>query len=99
MGKIERIQAQIDALQSELAKVAAQPVDDFENHAVIMFHRTLPGRLARELTYAALKVGSRWYLTGKAGERFNPMSWELLCDFIGDFDQADVWYATQWEQV
>lgn len=95
--RIDRLQSQIDSLQRELARISSLPEDDFEDHAVIMFEKKFGGSPA-VYTYVALKAGRRWHLTGKAGN-VGPKTWDELCEFIGDFDLADVWYATEWERV
>lgn len=97
MSKIARLQTQIEALQLELARVSSLPEDDFDNHAVIMFEKQYVGQ-GRSYTYVALKAGAKWYMTGRNRGLF-AMTWEELTDFIGDFDAADVWYATEWERV
>lgn len=97
--RVDRIQAQIDALQRELAKAALVPEDDFENLAVIFFEKRFGGS-SRTYHYVALKIGSMWFLTGKShGPGSYPKTWDTLCEFIGDFDKANVYYATEWERV
>lgn len=47
-------------------------------------------------TYAALRVGQLWYLTGSGRGVNNPMSWTELKDFIGD---GKMWTPRNYEQA
>lgn len=66
--------AALERLKDELA---AQPIEPRDGGVVKLRHRFTDG--GKAYTYAALRVGSRWYLTHKA--KTETMSWAQLCRF------------------
>lgn len=97
--------AQLWALNSDALRIAlsestadrfpAEPPDG----SVLRYTRNLSGR---HYTYVALRVGEKWYQTGRATR---PLVWDELIEQIGDnpcwiaTDWAPCWIATDWAEI
>lgn len=74
-NQIAAIDAEVERLLAKKAKIEAMPQDDYANGAVVVFEKKFaPGGIV--YTYAAVKGGGFWYLSGNH-TRF---SWESLLD-------------------
>lgn len=105
----DAIQRQIRALSLELARIEAQPNDDFDNGAVITFVKTFSaqdeytrrtrGGAHGPFTYAAVKAGGKWYVTGGSGPQ--RATWTTLWDFIGkdELDAPVVHFVSEWTEL
>lgn len=101
------IERQIQALSVELARLENQPKDEFECGTVITFtkyfkedyRRTPSGGGSDGYTYAAVKTKAGWSLTGY--KQRNPMDWNQLYDFIGQYETTvpEIWVVFEWEQL
>lgn len=95
MDKLDRIDDQIAALEAERLRLLTQPADVYEDGDVVWFTKTFGRSGSHRYTYAAVKVGGRWYVT-QSGTRETPMTWGSLLDFVSD---GELWAAVEWERV
>jgi len=81
----------------QLANRPGEPVtDDADGALVIWFQRTFDNT-SRVYTYAAVKAGNRWYLTGSAAPQ--ALTWDALMDWLGDNLVGPLWLATTFESA
>jgi hypothetical protein len=89
-----------DALVSDkLAAIEAYSNDDFPEHTVIRFGKTMPNRQRepQRYMYAAIKVEGHWYTTGPKGQRY---TWDELLVWLvsGDHPTRTFEVATKWSE-
>ncbi len=84
------IARQIDMLLAEAAKLENRPVDDFADGDVVLFdkrfgandrgqNRRVNGQNVKVYTYAAVKGGGLWWVTG---DRTGGVTWDQMMDFV-----------------
>lgn len=96
-------QEEVRQAMRELARVEAQPEDDFGEGAVLVLEtkRKLLSRYGgvvsqpqrRKLTYAFVKVEDRWFPTGQCP---TAIDWDKLMELA---DGGDLWEATHYRRV
>lgn len=76
-AEVTALQAQIDAKQAKIDFLANLPEDDYANGATVIFEKKFAtGGIV--YTYAAVKGGNFWYLSGDTSRR----SWESLLEYL-----------------
>jgi hypothetical protein len=94
MNKLDRIEAQIEALNAEklrLALLPAEPDTDPDDGTVLWFVKTFGG--FQEYTYAVVKAGDGlWYTTGPRSPK--GYTWDELIEWIGP--DVEIWVASEW---
>lgn len=75
VSRLAAVEDEIARLQEKAAKLAAIPLDDYPNQAIVVFEKQFTlGSMT--YTYVALKAGGYWYITGDGLRR----SWDSLVD-------------------
>lgn len=64
--------------------------------SIIKFEKRYNGSLSTKYTYAALREGQTWYLTGTGSSGTKSYTWDELKKFIGD---GKAWNMTVKEQI
>ena len=86
---------QLIELQHKEQLVEALGDDLYEEGTVIRFKKTMPlardSRNTREYTYAAVKAGSRWWVTGNRGTS-DGRSWDDLRLFMVEGEYPVTWF-------
>lgn len=100
MRTVDRIEREIEALEREKLRLLTQPEDVYQAGDVVWFTKQFGGG-GTVCTYAAVKVGNRWYVTQRGdsfrrGFGLDCLTWDRLLEFIGD---GELWAATEWERV
>ncbi|AGK87552.1 hypothetical protein M045_gp73 [Mycobacterium phage HINdeR] len=80
---IELLERRLDVAKAKLAEITSGPAEPVEDFTVVRFRK-----YNQMYTFAAMKVGRRWFLT-QDGSRTSkqgkaPMVWSDLLDFIGE---------------
>lgn len=77
---LEATQAEVARLLERAEEIRNRPEDDFENGTVLVWTQR-GGSTGVRYTYAALKVGGRWYITGPRSPQ-NGIFWPRLLNLI-----------------
>jgi hypothetical protein len=83
MTRRDVLENQMRRLEEEIAVLDRFGNDDFEEGAVITFDKQFHGPDSKTWTYAGVKVGNLWYLTG-SGRHPNCFSWDDLVRFLSE---------------
>lgn len=99
--KLDRLQAQIEALQKEQVRIAALPQEptlDGDDTPVIYFRKTFGGTRAYDITAVRCENGL-WYCSGSRSP--NGATWDQLVDYIGQAEPElpKIIVATEWTEI
>lgn len=103
-GKIAFLEARLAQAYEEEAKKEAVSKwasdDDWPEETVILFKRKFKGN-GHEYTYAALKAGDRWYVTGRSQSGYRVTLWDLAWSFLAPAmeETGEVWVASEWRPI
>lgn len=75
VSRLAAVEDEIARLQAKREALAAIPLDDYPNQAIVVFEKKFSDN-GITYTYVALKAGGYWYLTGDGLRR----SWDALMD-------------------
>lgn len=105
---VHELRKRAEVLLADIERLEQKPQDEYQNGDVIMWTRQFAaeyGRLrplgsggpARTYHYVALKMGEKWYITGKfnSGVAF---TWDLLWE-EHLVRATHMWYVTEWTEV
>lgn len=104
-------QAELDAMTRRLAEaqlelnrradLSAGVGSEPEPYSVVVFSKKFSRTdRAREYTYAAIRIGDKWYITQSSQYTIkSPMTWEELLEFTGLFDDRCLLFvvASEWD--
>lgn len=94
VSRLAAVEDEIARLQEKAAKLAAIPVDDYPNQAIVIFEKKFSAH-TMTYTYVALKAGGYWYLTGDGLRR----SWDSLMDKlygdVGSSAEVKVYWVSE----
>lgn len=98
--RVAALEDEIERLQTKLELVKRLPQDEYLSGAVVIFEKQfVKGAKAPTYTYAAVKGGAYWYLSGN-GFQF---TWEQLLDKLygdlGSGGQVSCWYVSEMAPV
>ena len=96
VSRTEAIQNRLRELEAELAELAKYGSDDYDEGAVLTFKGDFGGATA--YSYAAIKAGGKWHLTGGA-KTPSYISWDDLVQFWIKAHVRKVRKVTQTERV
>lgn len=86
--------AEASALEARLSVLETMPEDPFADGDVVQWSRRFPGG-GGTYTYAALKVGYCWYVTGRQNQT---IAWRSLVEsHLAKADQ--IWWADSWTEL
>lgn len=91
---------QLTDVEIERARIAAFPIDNFEDGNVISFEKSYGSTTGKIYTYIALKANGRWWCSGSK-RLIHAASWETLCEFMdhNEFEMPAIFVATSWGEI
>lgn len=92
---------QLERTEAELLRLDSLPPEpDMGEYNLDLTVIAWTRRIAsRTYSYAAVKVGSQWWYTGKDREAMYGLSWEGLIEKLTIWNVEEIWVASEWETI